>query len=184
MKGGKAMARKFQGKLHVGRRVQRQKNGDKLWWYVCCGPSPSSNYCNLFTQQDGVKHRVLFWQQKQYNVTGLLYWSTSYWCDAAGGPWATAWTTPWTGTDTYGDGVLVYPGKAVDIDGPVSGLRLEAVANGIEDYGYLTMAQELLGEQYVSKIIAKVTKDLTHYTLSEAQFAKVRIALGEAIENA
>ena len=23
-----AMARKFQGKLHVGRRVQRQKNGD------------------------------------------------------------------------------------------------------------------------------------------------------------
>ena len=166
------------------RAWERQANGDKLWWYVCCGPGPKTDYCNLFTQQDGILHRVLFWQQKQYSVTGLLYWSTSYWCDADGGPWATAWTTPWTGTDTYGDGVLVYPGKAVDIDGPVSGLRLEAVANGIEDYDYLAMAQELLGEKYVDNILSKVTKDLTHYTVSDARFAKVRIALGEAIEKA
>ena len=82
----------------------------------------------------------------------------------------------------FGDGVLVYPGKAVKIDGPVSGLRLEAVANGIEDYAYLCMAEELLGEAYVRRTIAKVTRDLTHYTLSEAQFARVRVALGNAIE--
>ena len=166
------------------RAWERQKNGDKLWWYVCCGPGPTTDYCNLFTQQDGIKHRLLFWQQKQCNVTGLLYWSTSYWCDAKGGPWATAWTTPWTGPDTFGDGVLVYPGKAVDIDGPVSGLRLEAVAYGVEDYAYLCLAEELLGEAYVRRTVAKVTRDLTHYTLSEAQFARVRAALGEAIEKA
>ena len=168
----------------ASRARERQKNGDKLWWYVCCGPGPKTDYCNLFTQQDGIKHRILFWQQKQYDVTGLLYWSTSYWCDAAGGPWASAWTTPWTGPDTFGDGVLVYPGKAVDIDGPVSGLRLEAVTNGIEDYEYLCLAETLLGEKYVDGVIARVTKDLTHYTLSEAQFARVRIMLGEAIEKA
>ncbi|MBQ6067350.1 MAG: DUF4091 domain-containing protein [Clostridia bacterium] len=174
----------FDEKGFAERAYERQANGDKLWWYVCCGPGPKTDYCNLFTQQDGIKHRILFWQQKQYNVTGLLYWSTSYWCDTIGGPWASSWTTPWTGVDTYGDGVLVYPGRAVGIDGPVSGLRLEAVANGIEDYAYLCMAQELLGEKYVSRTIARVTKDLTHYTLSEAQFAKVRVSLGEAIEKA
>ena len=168
----------------ASRAWERQANGDKLWWYVCCGPAPSSDYCNLFVQQDGVKHRVLFWQQKQYDVTGLLYWSTSYWKDTVGGPWASAWTTPWTGSDTFGDGVLVYPGRQVGIDGPVSGLRLEAVANGIEDYAYLEMAEKLLGEKYVASVIGKLSKDLTHYNLSEAQFAKVRTALGNAIEKA
>ena len=164
--------------------ADRAAQGDKIWWYVCCGPSPKSDYCNLFTQQDGIKHRLLFWQQKQQGVTGLLYWSTSYWTDVGGDPWTSAWTTPWTGVDTFGDGSLLYDGYHVGVDGPVSSLRLEAVANGIEDYAYLQMAEELLGEKYVDGVIAKVSKDLTHYTLSEAQFAKVRIALGNAIEKA
>ena len=162
----------------------RAAQGDKIWWYVCCGPAPTSDYCNLFTQQDGVKHRILFWQQKQQNVTGLLYWCTTYWTDVGGDPWSSAWTTPWTGVDTFGDGSLLYDGYHVGVNGPVSSLRLEAVCNGIEDYEYLTMAQELLGEDFVSKTIAKVSKDLTHYTLSDAAFAKVRLELGSAIEAA
>ena len=162
----------------------RQANGDKLWWYVCCGPSPKTDYCNLFTQQEGIKHRVLFWQQKQYNVTGLLYWSTSYWSDVGGDPWTSAWTTPWTGVDTFGDGSLLYDGYHVGVNGPVSSLRLEAVANGIEDYEYLTMAEELLGADFVNGILSTVTKDLTHYTLSDAQLAIVRVELGSAIEYA
>lgn len=169
---------KFCDEVHA-----RQANGDKLWWYVCCGPGPSSGYCNLFTQFDGIKHRILFWQQKDLGVTGLLYWSTNYWNDVAD-PWLSAWTTPWTGNDTFGDGSLLYPGKNHGVDGPVSSLRLEGVLNGIEDYEYLTMAQELLGEKFVDGIIAKVTKDLTHYTYSDAQFAKVRVMLGNAIEEA
>ncbi len=164
--------------------ADRAAQGDKIWWYVCCGPGPKTDYCNLFTQQDGIKHRILFWQQKQQNVTGLLYWSTTYWTDVGGDPWTSAWTTPWTGVDTFGDGSLMYDGYHVGVNGPVSSLRLEAVANGIEDYEYLTMAGELLGEEYVNKIIAKVAKDLTHYTLSDALFAKVRTELGNAIENA
>ncbi len=164
--------------------ADRAAQGDKIWWYVCCGPSPTSDYCNLFTQQDGIKHRVLFWQQKQQNVTGLLYWSTTYWTDVGGDPWTSAWTTPWTGVDTFGDGSLMYDGYHIGVNGPVSSLRLEAVCNGIEDYEYLTMAQELLGRDYVNKMIAKVTKDLTHYTLSDATFAKIRLELGNAIEAA
>ncbi len=174
----------FDEKGFAERAHERQAKGDKLWWYVCCGPSPTTDYCNLFTQQDGIKHRILFWQQKQQNVTGLLYWSTSYWSDVGGDPWTSAWTTPWTGPDTFGDGSLLYDGYHLGINGPVSSLRLEAVANGVEDYEYLTMAQELLGEEYMQKVISSVAKDLTHYTLSDAQFAKVRIRLGNELENA
>ena len=168
----------------VERAHQRQAAGDKLWWYVCCGPGPKTDYCNLFTQQEGVKHRILFWQQKQLNVTGLLYWSTTYWSDVGGDPWSSAWTTPWTGVDTFGDGSLLYDGYHVGVNGPVSSLRLEAVANGVEDYGYLTLAQQLLGDEFVNKTIAKVTKDLEHYTRSDEAFAKARTELGAAIERA
>lgn len=165
--------------------------GDKTWWYVCCGPSPTSDYCNLFVQQSALKHRILFWQQKQYDVTGLLYWDTNYWRDTqlsdgtpAADVWESSWTTPWTGNDTFGDGSLLYNGNRVGINGPVSCLRLESVANGIEDYEYLTMAEGLIGKEATDKIIGKVTASLTDYTYSDTAFRNARIALGNAIENA
>ena len=68
--------------------------------------------------------------------------------------------------------------------GYAGGNMVEAVANGIEDYEYLTIAERLFGKSYVDKTIAKVTKDLTHYTLSDGVFAKVRTELGAAIEKA
>lgn len=169
---------------------KRVAGGDKAWWYVCCGPSPTSDYCNLFVQQTGLKHRILFWQQKQYDVTGLLYWDVNYWRDTQNSDgiladvWDSAWTTPWTGNDTFGDGSLLYYGTRVGINGPVSSLRFECVANGIEDYEYLAMAEELLGEKETDKIIRKVTKDLTHYTYSDSRFDKTRIDLGNKLEKA
>lgn len=174
-----ALSSFFSDESKLTEMYARQSKGDKLWWYVCCNPKASSDYCNLFTQYDGLRHRILFWQQKDLGVTGLLYWSTSYWSDVDD-IWNSAWTTPWTGIDTFGDGSLLYHGYYLG-KGPVSSLRLEAVANGIEDYAYLTMAEQLLGKDYVEKTIAKVTNNLTDYTYSDAQFARVRIALGNAI---
>ncbi len=157
-------------------------NGKRSWWYVCC--APTGNYCNLFVYQEGIRHRILFWQQKDYDVGGMLYWDTTYWRYVNYDPWSSSFTVPWTGDEALGDGSLMYNGNYVGIDGPVSSLRLEAVANGLEDYDYLTMAEELLGEKYVDKMIDNITADLTHYTYSDKTFAKTRILLGEAIEEA
>jgi hypothetical protein len=41
------------------------------------------------------------------------------------------------GTGFYGDGSLLYPGKKVGIDGPVSSLRLEVLRDGLEAFDYL-----------------------------------------------
>lgn len=158
----------------------RVKDGDKSWWYVCCGPK--GDYCNIFTHLEGIQHRLLFWQQKQCNVTGLLYWSTSYWANVED-VWTEALTTPWTGKDSFGDGSLFYNGNKVGINGPVSSLRLEAVSDGIDDYEYLTMAEKFFGEKYVDDIISEVSKSLTRYTYSDELFAKVREKLGSDISN-
>ncbi|MCC6446846.1 MAG: hypothetical protein IT210_25765 [Armatimonadetes bacterium] len=55
----------------------RQKMGEEVWWYVCCGPGKP--YANFLVDMDGMAHRLLFWQQKQCNVEELLYWNTTYW---------------------------------------------------------------------------------------------------------
>lgn len=173
----------FSEKSFVEEAHSRQNDGDRLWWYVCCGPAPSSGYCNLFVQYPGIRHRVLFWQQKKLDITGLLYWCVDYWVDVSD-PWESAWTTPWTGPDTFGDGSLIYHGYHLGLKGPVSSLRLEAVTNGIEDYEYLTIAQSLLGDKYTDKIISRITNNLTDYTYSDRLFRNVRIELGNAIEKA
>ena len=174
----------FSDKTFTEKAMARKAAGDKIWWYVCCGPGPSTDYCNFFVQQQGLKHRLLFWQQKQTGVEGLLYWSTNYWGDTDVGPWASAWTTPWTGNDTFGDGVLLYPGRKAVYDGPLPSYRLECIADGIQDYEYLVMAEKLLGKEYVDSLIRSVTNGLEKYTASDDWFMQIRNTLGKEIEKA
>lgn len=157
---------------------ERAAAGDKSWWYVCCGPK--GKYCNLFIQWEGIRHRLLFWQQKSLKIDGLLYWSTTFWRDIDD-VWSEPLTAPWTGNDTFGDGSLFYNGNKIGVDGPVPSLRLEAITDGIEDYEYLTIAEKLFGGQYVSDTIAKVSDSLTEYTSSDELFEKTRRKLGDDI---
>ncbi len=164
----------------AGDVAKRVSEGDKSWWYVCC--SPKGDYCNIFTHWEGIQHRILFWQQMQFNVTGLLYWSTSYWTDVDD-VWTEALTTPWTGKDSFGDGSLFYNGNKVGINGPVSSLRLEAVTDGIDDYEYLTIAERLFGRDYVDQAIAGISASMTEYTYSDDLFACAREKLGNDISS-
>ncbi len=154
----------------------RRADGSKIWWYVCCGPQ--GDYCNIFIHFEGIRGRLLSWQQKKLNIGGLLYWDTTFWRDVIS-PWGDALTTPWTGNTAFGDGSLMYPGQ----DGPVSSLRLEEISDGIDDYEYLTIAEELFGREYIDKKIARVSNTLTDYTLDDLLLAKVRVEIGNDIES-
>ncbi len=152
--------------------------GKHSWWYVCCGPSDESGMCNMFIFQNAIKHRMLFWQQYDYDVTGLLYWNTVYW-DKCGNPWESAKT--WDTWESAGDGMWLYPGAQVGVDGPVGSLRLKNVTAGLEDYDYLRMAQEKFGKEWVDQTVARVTQSLTEYTSDAELFEKVRREVGEKL---
>ena len=51
-----------------------------------------------------------------------------------------------------GDGKLVYGGT----DGPIGSIRLAAVRDGIEDFGYLALLKEAKSDAAVQDVIAKV----------------------------
>lgn len=151
------------------------KNGSTAWWYVCC--APGGDYCNFFIYQNALRHRILFWQQKSLSITGLLYWSTVYY--DKGNPWETSKT--WDDFSSAGDGCLIYPGRYIGLNAPVGTLRLMNITDGIEDYDYLTLAEERFGKEWVNEKIASVTSSLTEYTNDSAAFAKVRNEIGTAL---
>lgn len=162
----------------------RRKAGDSVWWYVCCGPG--SPYCNFFLDMDAMQHRMLFWQQKMKGVQGLLYWETAYWNASHGcpDPWETMTTLTHVNPTLMGDGSLLYPGKKVGIDGPVSAQRLEVIRDGIEDFEYLTLAEERLGKGATHEYIAKLVRSLTDYERDPKKLECVRKELGEKLEKA
>ena len=155
----------------------RRKAGDTIWSYVCCGPGEP--YCNFFVEYPVIQHRMLFWQNYLYDVSGLLYWSTTYWTKTKD-----PWTDINTWGDIYGDGSLVYPGKAVGIDGPVSSIRLEAIRDGLEDYAYLWLLERKIGREKALDYVKKLTQNWTTYARDPALFGSIRDRIARKIESA
>ncbi len=164
----------FSSKSFVKEIDEARGYGNRIWWYVCS--APAEKYCNFLIYQDALCPRILFWQQKDLDIEGFLYWETTYWAEC-GDPWTNPLTTPSTGMTSFGDGSLFYPGE----DGPISTLRLEAITDGVEDFEYLTIAEEMFGSEYVDGVIDQVTTSLTKYTRDPDVFGEVRRVLGMKI---
>ena len=145
--------------------------GDELWWYVCV--IPQDPFANFFTNYQGEESRVLFWQQYMYDVDGCLYWAVNYW---PGNEWRTSDNGFYSG-----DGLLLYSGYRFGINGPIGSLRMEYIRDGIEDFEYLTMAEELYGREAVSEVLSKVTTGILAYTKDSTVIENAKIELAEMI---
>ncbi|MDW8289565.1 MAG: DUF6067 family protein [Armatimonadota bacterium] len=160
---------------------ERQRQGEEVWWYVCCGPGKP--YANFFVDMDGVAHRILFWQQKLYGVQGLLYWNTIWWNPTStADPWQDIATVKEINPNVYGDGSLVYPGKRVGVYGPVTSIRLELLCDGAEDYEYLTLYEKAFGEAATREVIRELTRSLTEFESDPAKLEAVRERVGRALD--
>ncbi|MBQ8578940.1 MAG: DUF4091 domain-containing protein [Clostridia bacterium] len=166
------------------RMAERKAAGDRVWWYVCW--EPGDPYNNLFVDQRGVQHRILFWQQYANDVDGFLYWGANYWNSETGttDPWSDMATVKNLSPDVYGDGSLLYNGNVVGVDGACPSLRLEAVRDGVEDNALLKLAESLLGREWVDEKIAEITPSLTKYSTDSNRFITVRNEICAAVEAA
>ena len=147
---------------------ERQAAGDRLWWYICCGPK--APYAGEFIDHPGPELRVWLWQTWQRKISGILVWATDWWTsesvytDPANPQDPYADTMSWTvgygvPIDTKqpwgnGDGRFIYPPEAAAnahpgvpiLEGPVDSVRWEGLRDGIEDYEYLVILRRLLAE--------------------------------------
>ena len=122
----------------------------EYWWYWCLQPH-DPRFMNTFIEYPAIQARMLFWLASLHGVNGMMYYQNDVWategvaarcgsparckpCDR--GPNQTAFSEwdpasypgPQPGS-LNGDGSLTYPGP----DGPLSTIRLENIADGIED---------------------------------------------------
>ncbi len=145
---------------------ERNAAGDEVWWYICCGPR--APYVGEFIDHPGTEMRLWIWQTWQYNVKGILIWTTDWWTSAAAFP--DSLQNPWTDAMSYvdgnntpkgtriswgnGDGRFLYPPRrdpntATEpyTGDPISSTRWEALRDGMEDYEYFNMLKNLIAEK-------------------------------------
>jgi hypothetical protein len=165
------------------RMYKEQAEGDELWWYVT--RRPENPEITLLMETEAVRHRILFWQQKLYNVDSFLYYLVNDWYEMGennGLNKKYEHTAGMDAFDCYGNGVLLYCGQDFDVYGGVESIRLETVRDGIEDFEYLTMITELYGKEVTDAIIHRLTTSLSNYNTDTDNFTDLRVALGNIIE--
>ena len=171
------------------RMKQEAAGGDQIWWYVCW--EPGLPYLNMYVDMPGLYNKLLFWQQKQYDVTGFLYWSCTFW-ERVENPWTNMATVGkdyrtgqlWLSEKVFGDGSLLYPGSVQDVDGACGSFRLTMIRDGIEEYEMLTMLEAAAGRDKVDAIIKTVSENIVNFTSDDEAMAAARITLGNALEAA
>lgn len=100
----------------------------------------------------GVFCRILYWQAYATQSDGILHWNSCYIPTENGEPYdvfQTACLPAASGVYTgNGDGILMYPGATLGFDAtiPIASLRLKQLSSGMDDYDYLMLAKEFLGE--------------------------------------
>ena len=125
--------------------------GKEVWAYNGHMPQTGS----FVTDAPAISLRVNGWLSGMFDIGRWFFWETTFWYDDNRGgrgpydPFVTAETFHNSDGDySMGDGVLVYPGKQVDMftshsigmEGVIASIRLKNWRRGIEDAGYFQLA--------------------------------------------
>jgi MYXO-CTERM domain-containing protein len=125
--------------------------GKSVWIYNGSRPQTDA----FLTDTSAIALRANGWIAAMASIPRWFYWETTFWYDDNHGglgaydPFTTAETFHNSSGDyCEGDGVLVYPGKQVDVftehsvgvSGVLPSIRLKNMRRGVEDAGYLQLA--------------------------------------------
>ncbi len=173
----------------IDRKTVSQKiaGGDEVWSYTAL-VQRTPRYCPQYEKAKGldppywhidrplIVYRAPTWINRQYGITGLLYWST-----------VTRVLDPWNNPafahpgHYNGGGYLFYPGVPCGIDGPVTSMRLKNLRDGMEDYEYFAILEKLSGQEAVKKIVDQVAPNWWDFAKSPAKYLLAREQLAEQI---
>ena len=142
----------FSADFNPAKTATARAAGKKVWVYNGARPQTGS----FLTDDDAISLRANGWISAMNDTGRWFYWETTFWYDDnRGGKGAyDPFTTPETFHNTSGDycegdGVLVYPGKQIDVftdhsvglNGVIASIRLKNFRRGAEDAGYLQLAR-------------------------------------------
>lgn len=167
----------------------RQKLGEEIWTYTALCQRARTPWWH--TDYPLLNYRVPCWIAYSYDIRGLLYWGgMSYWQGVAD-----PWTDPKTldrrsgargasGALFNGEGVLVYPGRAVGYEGIAPSMRLKALRDGIEDYDMLVLAAERGKAAEARRLVTNLARSWFDWEPDPTAYDAARAKLAELILSA
>ncbi len=169
--------------------AQGRKLGKQAWWYICVGPR-DPGALNWFVQYPAIRARLLMGAAaRKYRTDGFLYYRVAGWSEndrpITGGPY-TDWIPAYHAQSLPdGDGQIICAGP----DGPLATVRLENIRDGLEDYEYWWLLDELIasGEASEEALAAAEVPDtlltsVHEYSEDPELLAEVRLRVARAIE--
>lgn len=173
--------------------------GGEEWWYGC--QMPEYPYPSYQIDDYLLGARVVSWMQKDYGVTGNLYWSSALYQGLhLDSNYIAKPVDPYNepiridaDRSVNGDGYLFYPGKKYGSPRPFPSMRLHAIRDGMEEnellyaleseYGKLSecYGTEFSAESVSSFLYRKLYYGTQYYT-NGAEFLNVREQLLQLLE--
>jgi Domain of unknown function (DUF4091) len=158
-------------------------SGGDLWSYTSCNTG-SGNTPEWMVDYPPINERIqagfLNWTQ---GATGILYYRADGW--AAGntiGSWNNVDTTACGGgLGRPGDGIFVYPPAPIGSTESAPGIRLKAIRDGIEDYEYAQILQNLGQTTFLNSVVVPIATSWTNWTHDPSVLQNARMQLGRQI---
>ncbi|HOB97702.1 MAG TPA: DUF6067 family protein [Verrucomicrobiota bacterium] len=131
-------------KFNPDQAAKARAAGRRVWWYICCGPHHP--HANMFIEYPAIEGRLLMGAMTaKQRPDGFLYYQVSIWNSRnpiTSGPF-TDWD-PRSWTTYHGDGAWTCVGP----DGtPLPTIRLENFRDGLEDYAYAVILDEIIRQR-------------------------------------
>ena len=153
-----------------------QAKGDQIWSYN--GLVQDSYSPKWQIDFDPINFRIQpGFISQSLGLKGLLYWRVDLWSQ-----------DPWTEVNvaafsTYpGEGMLVYPGAKVGIQGVAPSMRLKWLRDGVEDYEYIELLKKTGQGPWALKVAADVGADWSHWTRDPNILGLARQKLGSQLD--
>ncbi len=155
-----------------------RKKGDRIWFYTALAQDPYSPKWLLDVQPINYRIAQGFISQS-LGIDGLLYWRVDDWTDR---PWESVSQLYNQGEWFAGEGILVYPGRDVGINGIVPSMRLKWIRDGIDDYDYIELLSNLQGVDRTLAMSRKVGSNWSNWTRDINLLESTRWDMGNLIE--
>jgi hypothetical protein len=153
------------------------RKGDQVWFYTALAQDGYSPKWLMDFSPINYRIQPGFINQSM-GLGGILYWKVNHWT-------SDPWNDPMSfrhGQNCFpGEGVLVYPGEIVGIEGVAPSMRLKWIREGVEDFEYVKLSKDRgLGEEALA-IVRSIAPDWHNWTRDPQEFEKARIKLGEML---
>jgi Domain of unknown function (DUF4091) len=155
------------------------KKGDQVWSYNALVQGLHTPKWEIDFQPINFRIQPGFINQS-LGLNGLLYARVDEWTK-----------DPWHDVQTFqneekydfpGEGMLVYPGTAVGMDGFVPSMRLKWLRDGVEDYEYIEILKKLGRGQWALQVSQTVGPDWKNWTREPKVLESARLRLGAEID--